>query len=699
MASSRKRRHSEIANSAFFQRRHTGETRRRSEGESRHCYRETRKQRARDQWTRNKRVHDDRRASDEWAHDKRVHNDRRARDRGARVRRTLNQSSHDQWDCDSSSVRPKRRRTTSERGQTSREEVGQIEYQPLGYKALEEICNSNSPENAMLELEIKRERFEALLSLKEEIRLGVMQLIIRALHLCCSTKSLPHLSEQLLRLVIETNFLPLHLSTFISRMLLISTSKEEFHPSDVIWQLADVFLEMLKRFGLKIVHYLPVAQLDDTFVELKSRRLLRNTASIENKVGRVKALQKELIRHELESANVQENQSELEPPSNFRDLSVIPETADLSIGSKPFLRVNVVNRCYRDLEHYLDVQYRLLREDFVSPLREGIMQLRKGHGSLVTSGASEKKVKDVNVYRDVTVLYPVCSGKGMVYRIQFNPFHHSVKHVNWRKSKRLKFGSLLCLSAAADDFYTPLIATVENRDTWDLCRGELEVRFENVDLEELNHFIEVKEKLDMVESPAFFEAYRHVLEALKEIEPPDGLPFQEHLVQCSQNVGPPEYELKTNGYYNMSCIIQDEENDGSSLAANAGKFPPETTGSTFLDSADDIDDDMVSSEGSATSDQPVLFDVYNLRHCRESFEFNDSQLRAFQLALTKRFAVIQGPPGTGKTYVGLKIAQVLLQTTSLWEDEDERAPILMVSYTNHALDQFLEGLLPMSGNS
>ena len=278
MASSRKRQHREIDNSGFFQRLHTGETRRRNEGESLHRYRETRHQRARNQWTRDKRVHDYRRASDQWARDKRVHDDRRARDRRACGRRTLNQSSQDRWDRDSSSVRPKQRRTTSERGETSREEEGQIEYQPLGYKALEKICSSNSSEDAIVELENKRERFEALLSSKVEIRLDVMQLIIRAPHFSCSTKCLPHLSEQLLRLVI---FLRLHLSTFISRMLLISTSKEEFHPSDVIWQLTDVFLEMLKRFGLKIVHCLPVAQFNDTFVELKSRRLLRNTASIE----------------------------------------------------------------------------------------------------------------------------------------------------------------------------------------------------------------------------------------------------------------------------------------------------------------------------------------------------------------------------------------------------------------------------------
>ena len=143
-----------------------------------HRYRETRNQRARDQWIRDKRVHDDRKASDQWARDKRVHDDQRASDKSAREqrvqdnrrardrkardqrvqddrwarvrwardRRTLNQSSHDRSEPDSSSVWPKRRRTTSERGETSREEQGQIEYQPLGTKALEEICNSNSPE-------------------------------------------------------------------------------------------------------------------------------------------------------------------------------------------------------------------------------------------------------------------------------------------------------------------------------------------------------------------------------------------------------------------------------------------------------------------------------------------------------------------------------------------------------------------------
>lgn len=43
----------------------------------------------------------------------------------------------------------------------------------------------------------------------------------------------------------------------------------------------------------------------------------------------------------------------------------------------------------------------------------------------------------------------------------------------------------------------------------------------------------------------------------------------------------------------------------------------------------------------------------------------------------------------GKTYVGLKIAQALLNNQDLWKEDN--TPMLVVCYTNHALDQFLEG--------
>ena len=47
---------------------------------------------------------------------------------------------------------------------------------------------------------------------------------------------------------------------------------------------------------------------------------------------------------------------------------------------------------------------------------------------------------------------------------------------------------------------------------------------------------------------------------------------------------------------------------------------------------------------------------------------------------------------SGKTYVGLKIVRALLDNRHVWEAEKKSA-MLMVCYTNHALDQFLEGVL------
>jgi len=78
-----------------------------------------------------------------------------------------------------------------------------------------------------------------------------------------------------------------------------------------------------------------------------------------------------------------------------------------------------------------------------------------------------------------------------------------------------------------------------------------------------------------------------------------------------------------------------------------------------------------------------------------------------------------GPPGTGKTYVGLRIMHTFLENlfdkmpsrrllmlqndfmeNIEMSDEEENilpkqleTPILVVCYTNHALDQFLEGIL------
>ena len=95
----------------------------------------------------------------------------------------------------------------------------------------------------------------------------------------------------------------------------------------------------------------------------------------------------------------------------------------------------------------------------------------------------------------------------------------------------------------------------------------------------------------------------------------------------------------------------------------------------------------ISKEGDL-SKVPVLKEEKWPDH--KNTKLNESQYKAFMHALTSEFSVIQGPPGTGKTYVALQIADTFLRNKKYWNDTN-RTPMLIVCYTNHALDQFLKG--------
>jgi superfamily II DNA or RNA helicase len=64
------------------------------------------------------------------------------------------------------------------------------------------------------------------------------------------------------------------------------------------------------------------------------------------------------------------------------------------------------------------------------------------------------------------------------------------------------------------------------------------------------------------------------------------------------------------------------------------------------------------------------------------------QEQAFRTAFDTSISLIQGPPGTGKTYIGEKIAKLMLEMLKIKKKEDglETGPILLTCYTNHALD-------------
>ncbi|XP_046388078.1 NFX1-type zinc finger-containing protein 1-like [Ischnura elegans] len=326
---------------------------------------------------------------------------------------------------------------------------------------------------------------------------------------------------------------------------------------------------------------------------------------------------------------------EWQPGINFRELSVIPLPQDLSLKMKVDLCPAVIDGPYKSVEHYLDVQFNLMREDFIIPLREGIMNFIDHQSS---KSNKYKRIENVRFYRGVRFLNHSFEGNSLVTEVLFNPRAKSSRH-NWSRSKRFLFGTLLCFSS--DLFSSIILGLVVDRRVELLEKGILRCEL----VGDVNKGELFEKEFIMAESEVYFEAYQHVLKALQNFTE-ENFPLKEYLIDVS----------------------------------------PDSHYPTYLEQ---LPDTIFRLNG-------IEFKVLNKDSwpSKEEMELNESQYKALHSALTKKCAVIQGPPGTGKTYLGLKIAEVLLENTR----KSQRGPILVVCYTNHALDQFLEGILSFTRN-
>lgn len=58
--------------------------------------------------------------------------------------------------------------------------------------------------------------------------------------------------------------------------------------------------------------------------------------------------------------------------NGFRNMPIFPTKEDLLGDAIVNIQPNIIHGAYSNAEHYLDVQFRLLREDCFGPLRDGI---------------------------------------------------------------------------------------------------------------------------------------------------------------------------------------------------------------------------------------------------------------------------------------------------------------------------------------
>ncbi|CAG2255345.1 unnamed protein product [Mytilus edulis] len=362
-------------------------------------------------------------------------------------------------------------------------------------------------------------------------------------------------------------------------------------------------------------------------------------------------------------------EDKLLPPDDFRRLSIIPSDRDVFEPTE-FLRRNKSKGQYLNLEHYLDVQFRLYREDFICPLRSAVKEYIQINQEENQPRCRHIRLEDGRLYRNVKIMGTTLSHEfGTVYEIELDYQH--VKKINWFTSKRLIYGSLVCLSF--DNFRTVLFAVIVDSDRKDLERSG--VFKAQIFITRKDQNISRNINGVMIESSsAYFESYRHVLAALKKVK--GHIPFKRYIVDCERDILPPSYIREGSQTYDFMPV----------------------------------------------SEQRTFVNILNIEEwpSMDDLHLDAAQWEAFHAALTKEFVVIQGPPGTGKTYIGLQIAKILLYNKLVWSDRnvlrDERRlyrripdeedmfeyecknSIMVVCFTNHALDQFLEGIIKFQGS-
>eukprot|EP00347_Sterkiella_histriomuscorum_P016766 403351933 len=401
-------------------------------------------------------------------------------------------------------------------------------------------------------------------------------------------------------------------------------------------------------------------QLKETFKQIHEEEIKRQAERDEIQRERDRLISQQRLNRQR---GADEEDYKRMPPDDFRDISVIPTQKELISQQMPFIRAIPAQGVFRDTHDYLDLIFRLLREDAIRPLREGIGLLRSDRIRNMNARDFKKIIRDSGIRLYETVF---------VHSINITRMHHEPlltirikenRSQEWRSSKQLLPGSLLVISS--DNFLTMNFCIVQDRDTDRMAQTSRSQKYVDIQVQivfEQNPFQQIllnrneinrnfglinensaliffaKQKniqFKMVESTAYFEAYSHVLRKLKEMDDWQTIPMAKYLLgQEKQNIAYPKI----------------------------------------------IHDIFRTSASQASFERCVLQTITNAK-------FDISQQRAYKRLLYKEMALVQGPPGTGKTYVGQNFVETLIKNKSSWRNKN--GPILLVCYTNHALDQFL----------
>ncbi|KAK2002735.1 ATPase [Colletotrichum falcatum] len=328
--------------------------------------------------------------------------------------------------------------------------------------------------------------------------------------------------------------------------------------------------------------------------------------------------------------------------SNFREVSIFPTSDEFYSTALPFYRraaeVAGVDHRQRPLVH-LDNQFRLLREDMLAELRDDLKvatgRKKSNKKAQILAGLRPIAIDTGDERRSHSCAVRLACYQGLQFLKKLSPADRKT-FLDKNKSvlRHQSFGAL-----CGDKHIVAFAFLLRDVDELAKSPPVVSLQFTSSDAT-ARALLALQEPADLkfilVDTPVF--AYQPVLECLRDI-----------------------VEMPLGGELLL-------------LRTDEGEHSP-----TSLQQSSMIQIHVEKLQQLAQSNSHRL--VLGKSH----FDLDGSQILSLLHALESSVALIQGPPGTGKSFVGALAAKILLT--------DPSKRILVLSYTNHALDQFLEDLM------
>ncbi|KAF4611044.1 hypothetical protein D9613_006821 [Agrocybe pediades] len=328
--------------------------------------------------------------------------------------------------------------------------------------------------------------------------------------------------------------------------------------------------------------------------------------------------------------------------ADFRKISILPTGEELECTETPFLRPSSVledpQTEYSRVAIHLDNQFRLLREDMINELREEL-QIALGTKRGRHRGTKIKGLKLIGINlgddrKRIRWSLAFQCKEDFPEMKKLKQDTKARKEFLSNKRQFFKHQSLACLLAGKEILTFPTIHRDEDR----LAKSppEIVLQFEDAEsTREALRRLKLEDDITLIQVDTAVFAYEPILRGLQQAST---LPLSSEILLWKDGNAPGELEASQQ----CSAIVQ-----------------------------------LLRSSPSAN--------LKNLLQTAKDIQLDSSQAASLISGLSQKVSLIQGPPGTGKSFIGALIAKSI-------HDFSERT-ILVVCYTNHALDDILTGLL------